>query len=425
MKGSLQIKNGKYYAVFNIKKSDGKKTTKWISTGFIAPKEKKKAEKYLNEIINKTENDSRLNQEEHNSAQANNEQLISTLSQNEQLKYKQSISNQQLSQKQETLLYQFIIDWLDLRKSDVSIDSITYEYYESLCNKHIIPYFKKHNTILEKVSYKDIQEYIDYEASFGNQRTKEGLSPTTLGKLKKVLSQVFKNAKKERIITDNPCEYVKLPKQVKKEYTIMTLDQLSRFLSGISNERLYPIIYLTALYGLRRSEILGIKWDSINYEQMTLTIKHTYVEGKKIYEKDTTKNDSSYRTYPISPAVKDLFEKQKQDEQRNKKFYGADYIENDYVFKWENGEPYNPSYITRKFSQLLEENDMPHIRFHDLRHSCASYLVSSGFQLKDIQEWLGHADIDTTANIYAHLYFDRKSQILTSLDLGVTESDSE
>ena len=92
-----------------------------------------------------------------------------------------------MSQKQETLLYQFIIGWLDLRKSDVSIDSITYEYYESLCNKHIIPYFKKHNTILEKVSYKDIQEYIDYEASFGNQRTKEGLSPTTLGKLKKVL----------------------------------------------------------------------------------------------------------------------------------------------------------------------------------------------------------------------------------------------
>ena len=120
-----------------------------------------------------------------------------------------------------------------------------------------------------------------------------------------------------------------------------------------------------------------------------------------------------------------MFEKQKQDEQRNKKFYGADYIENDYVFKWENGEPYNPNYITRKFSQLLEENDMPHIRFHDLRHSCASYLVSNGFQLKDIQEWLGHADIDTTANIYAHLYFDRKSQILTSLDLGVTEEDNE
>ena len=68
---------------------------------------------------------------------------------------------------------------------------------------------------------------------------------------------------------------------------------------------------------------------------------------------------------------------------------------------------------------------MPHIRFHDLRHSCASYLVSNGFQLKDIQEWLGHADIDTTANIYAHLYFDRKSQILTSLDLWVTESDWE
>ena len=95
--------------------------------------------------------------------------------------------------------------------------------------------------------------------------------------------------------------------------------------------------------------------------------------------------------------------------------FGDCYIENDYIFKWENGVPYNPDYITSKFSKILKHNDLPHIRFHDLRHSCASFLLTKGFSLKDIQDWLGHADFSTTANFYAHLDIGRKKSIAQSM----------
>ena len=161
---------------------------------------------------------------------------------------------------------------------------------------------------------------------------------------------------------------------------------------------------------------------------MTITIKHTVVKGKKseLIERDSTKTESSFRRYPMSKEIKELLFKQIAIEQENKKRFGNQYHNTDYVFKWEDGQSFMPDYITRKFKKLLKKCKLPDIRFHDLRHSCASLLVSQGFQLKDVQEWLGHADISTTANIYAHLFDDRKIDILNSMKFGVedeTEGD--
>lgn len=105
----------------------------------------------------------------------------------------------------------------------------------------------------------------------------------------------------------------------------------------------------------------------------------------------------------------------KADEIKNRKLLGKEYIKNDYVFKLENGEPYRPNYISKKYKQILEKYGFKHIRFHDLRHSCASLLNAQGFTIKDIQEWLGHSDIQTTANTYAHLDIKRKQGISNTL----------
>ena len=105
----------------------------------------------------------------------------------------------------------------------------------------------------------------------------------------------------------------------------------------------------------------------------------------------------------------------KADEIKNRKLLGKEYIKNDYVFKLENGEPYRPNYISKKHKQILEKYGFKHIRFHDLCHSCASLLNAQGFTIKDIQEWLGHSDIQTTANTYAHLDIKRKQGISNTL----------
>ena len=127
-----------------------------------------------------------------------------------------------------------------------------------------------------------------------------------------------------------------------------------------------------------------------------------------VVEKDRTKNDSSYRTYPLSEENKQILINLKKREDENRKLFGNSYIDNDYIFKWDNGSLYKPDYVSRKFAKILANNNLPPIRFHDLRHSCASLLLSKGCTLKDVQDWMGHADIKMTCNIYGHLDLTRK-----------------
>ena len=110
-----------------------------------------------------------------------------------------------------------------------------------------------------------------------------------------------------------------------------------------------------------------------------------------------------------------LFLDLKATETENHKLFGKSYVQNDYIFRWTDGRPFAPDFVTQKFSKLLKQHDLPHIRFHDLRHSCASNLLTMGFNLKDVSEWLGHADIQITANIYAHLDVTRKQQMADRL----------
>lgn len=104
-----------------------------------------------------------------------------------------------------------------------------------------------------------------------------------------------------------------------------------------------------------------------------------------------------------------------EQEQENRKTFGREYVDNDYIFKWDNGRPYSPDFVTRKFDKLLRQYGFPHIRFHELHHSCASTLIAMGFNLKDVQEWLGHSDIKMTANIYSHLDVTRKQSMADKL----------
>ena len=159
----------------------------------------------------------------------------------------------------------------------------------------------------------------------------------------------------------------------------------------------------------------------MEYEPVTfIGIKHTVVRYIDVVEKDSTKNASSYRSYPMSAEIKTILFELKEKEKHFRQVCGSEYEENDYIFKWDTGKPYEPDYISKKFKKLLKQHDLRQIRFHDLRHSCASLLVANGFTLKDIQEWLGHADIQTTANIYAHLDAERKTKIADSMSNSFT-----
>jgi integrase len=134
------------------------------------------------------------------------------------------------------------------------------------------------------------------------------------------------------------------------------------------------------------------------------------VVERQVILTDELKTKTSHRTLPLIPPVEELLLRHKAKIEENKAFYGNVYDKRylDYVCVEEDGKIVYPDHLTKKFADLVKENGLRHIRLHDLRHSCASNMLASGVPLKEIQEWLGHSDFSTTANVYSHLDFSFK-----------------
>ena len=316
------------------------------------------------------------------------------------------------------LFCDYAVHWLQVVEK--TVDIITFQGYKGITEAHIIPYFKDKGLKLSEIKRADIQQYVDVKFTCGRIDGKGGLSPKTVKRHKLIIQFICKEAIKNNLILKNPCEFVVLPKQQRREADFYTLEELQQMFQCLKDETLYPLLYFTVMYGLRRSEVLGLKWDSINFASGIVTIKHTVVRFSTVVEKDSTKNASSFRSYPLTAEIKEILLQLKQQENENRKLFGKDYNESDYIFKWADGKPFAPDYVTRNFSQLLKKHNLRHIRFHDLRHSCASLLIANDFSIKDIQEWLGHSDIQVTANIYAHLDVKRKNNIASSMSKSFT-----
>ena len=132
--------------------------------------------------------------------------------------------------------------------------------------------------------------------------------------------------------------------------------------------------------------------------------------------KDKTKSKTSARTFPLLADVREVLLKLKEKQNGSRKIFGNTYKDSDYIFKWQDGRLYRPDYVTRSFQRVLKKHGLKVIRFHDIRHSTASILYDKGWDLKDIQDWLGHADIETTGNIYTHISNQRKQTTAKSLE---------
>ena len=230
------------------------------------------------------------------------------------------------------------------------------------------------------------------------------------------------------LIPFNPADKVERPKKQRYIADYYRQEELERLLEASKDHPYSLLIQMTAFYGLRRSEALGLKWDAIDFKKKTITIRHTVtqatIDGKsKIIQKDRTKTKASYRSLPLVPPFEELLHRLKAEQELNRKLCGKSYCRKfaDYIYVNEIGELVKPGYITQHFPLILQKNGMRKIRFHDLRHSCASLLYANGVSLKEIQEWLGHSDISTTSNIYTHLNFNSKIASANAI-LGVYPS---
>lgn len=375
MTGSLQIKNGKYYAVINFKDDNGKRRIKWIATGLAQKGNERRAKQILKNLLEEYE-------------------------------------EKKTSPYEDVLFTDYIKQWLE--QVSMRVDVITHQGYETITKGHILPYFEPLKLTLNEVSPQVLQEYINCKYKRGRLDGKGGLSAKSIKLHMVVIQQTLKDALRKNMVPYNPAERVAMPKAEKFESGYYTAEQVHTMFEALVEEPLLPLIKVTVIYGLRRSELLGLKWANINFKAGTVAIRHTVSKCTSTVAKDKTKNISSRRVYPMLPEIREILLEAKEKERANKVQFGKEYDVNDYVFKWEDGHPYDPDFISRKFRKLLEQHGLPRIRFHDLRHSCASLLYEMGYELKDIMEWLGHSDIKMTGNLYAHFNMRQKQGIADS-----------
>ena len=398
MTGTLQVKRGKYFCVLDYRDENGARKFKWISTGLEEKGNKRKATEMLNKVLMEYE--------------LKNLEVKTTGKQNSH-----SVKIVDEPNQGDILFTDYMQNWLEKKKNKVEIT--TWDGYYDIVIKHFVSYFEPLKLNLRQVKAKHIIDYYDFKFTNGKIRNKKGgLAHSSLRKHSVILKSILNQAFLEELIDRNPALKVPIPKRddVEPKAKFLTAEEANKLLKIFSNHHLQPLIYLTLYYGLRRGEVIGLKWAAIDLKNNKLKINHTVTRVSTLVSKDKTKTSSSKREYTLLPEIKELLIKVKNEQKAYKKDFGREYKNTDYVFTWPDGRGYLPEYITKEFQKVLAKNNFPKMRFHDLRHSCASILYDKQWQLKDIQTWLGHSNIETTGNIYTHITKSRKEILAKDLE---------
>ena len=365
--GHRSEKNGNYYAVLSYTDAFGKRRTKWVNTGLPVRGNKKKAEAFLMEERKKFQTA---------------EPVTGGV-----------------------LFADYIEQWLEVAKPTIAV--ATYASYCAMVKRVIAPYFRERRITLQGLTPKDIQD-------FYLEKLKT-VSASSVIHYHANIHRALKHAVKLDLIPTNPADKVDRPKKDRFIGSFYDAEEVNKLFEVSKGTKLeFPILF-GAFYGLRRSEALGLKWDAIDFENDSITIRHTVtsvtLDGKvQLVAADTTKTKSSLRTLPLVPFVKERLLVLKKEQENNRRLCGRSYHKQyaGYVCINEMGDLIKPHYVTEQFPKLLDANGLRRIRFHDLRHSCASLMLANGVPMKQIQDWLGHSDFSTTANIYAHLDYSTK-----------------
>lgn len=375
--GHLQEKKGFYYIVLTYKDEQNKPKSKWIATKLPVKGNKKKAEAML-------------------------------------LEARKTFEPNPIVTEADMLFSDYMLGWLEMVRSNIEVT--TYASYSNNVKGKIVPYFSERKIKLKDLQPKHIQEF------YTDCMREYGICANTVIRYHANLRKALQYAVKTDLLVKNPADQVDRPKVNKFVGSFYDKDEINRLLAVVRGTKIELAVLLASFYGLRRSEILGLKWDAIDFESKTITIQHIVtqvsVDGTcLLVQKDRTKNKASRRTLPLVPQIEQFLLRLQREQKTHrvvcKSCYNNEYL--GYLYVNEMGDLIKPDYVSENFKLTLRKHGLRHIRFHDLRHSCASLLLANGVSMKSIQEWLGHSDFGTTANIYAHLDYSQKLSSASAL----------
>ena len=377
--GHLQEKKGLYYMVLSYKDKRGKRVSKWLPTGLPVKGNKKRAEDML--------------------MAARAEFVAGEAAIDRDMPFSS-----------------YLVQWMEIARSTLKPN--TAAGYASMIQNPIAPYFQQRGITLGGLQAVDIQMFYTSQL--------KRVSANTVIHYHAIIHRALKYAVKTDLIDVNPADKVERPRKDRFTASFYDGNEVNRLFQVARGTPLELPVMLAAFYGLRRSEVVGLKWDAIDFENKTIAIRHTVTacaeKGRRIeVAADTTKTASSRRTLPLVPAFQTKLAALKEQQEKNRilcgRSYCTDYL--GYVLVDAMGNRLKLSYINTAFPVLLKRNGLRPIRFHDLRHSCTSLLLKNGVPMKQIQEWLGHSDFSTTANIYAHLDAGSKLTSAQAMEKGL------
>ena len=301
--------------------------------------------------------------------------------------------------------------WLEVwmeNYAKVKLRPSTFKTSQGFLKNHIKPQIG--SVPLAELTSLDLQRFYKHLLDGGRvdrieaKKKPKGLAPKTVRNIHQMIGSAYNLAIEQHLVTKNPTQGCALPKVEHKEMKTLTADQLSAFFQEARDSGVYELYYLDLATGLRRGELLGLKWTDVDLDRGVLKIQRAISrqDGKVVEAPLKTKN--AYRTLPVSADAIDVLVQQRRKTGNS-----------EWVFPSPSGGPMSPDSVLHMLQRVLKRAGLPRIRFHDLRHSCASLLINNGCGLKEVQEWLGHSDISTTANIYGHLETQRKQAMAQKL----------
>ncbi|WP_043890864.1 tyrosine-type recombinase/integrase [Paenibacillus sp. Aloe-11] len=302
--------------------------------------------------------------------------------------------------------------WIVEKVQNKHMTRLTADSYISYIHNHIEPFLK--NKTFGELTSKDIKGLVNYLKTKKSPQNNKPLSDSTVQRIYNVVVTALNYAVKNELIKNNPAEKVDRPKIAKRKLTIWNIEQIQKFLSSFEYNRHYVAFFLAIHTGMRQGEILGLPWSNVDYQNkiimVTQTLEH---DGKGI--KQGAKTSSGVRPIAVSDEVIEVLQKQHERVLMEKELAGEMYIDNDLVCCTNIGKPVFPDTLTKMMRRKIKELELPHIRFHDLRHTSASLMLSIGVHPKVVSERLGHSSVVITLDTYSHLLMNMQSDATQGL----------
>lgn len=317
---------------------------------------------------------------------------------------------------------EYLSYWLSVHK--LTIREITYQRYASIAHVHVIP--RLGHIPLQKLTCVHIQRFISELARGDPAKKQKGLAPSYIHLIYNMLHKAMKDALEWQLIGADPCHGVKLPRNVQEEVQALDPEQAQALLEAVQGTNIAGIVTLALATGLRRGELLALKWSDIDLDRGILQVQRTdvFINGQG-HVQNEPKTRSGKRSLVLTSFAVQALREHRTQQRRARMQARTTWQENNLVFCNARGGYLAPAGLSRRFKQVLEKAELDPIRFHALRHSCATLLLKTRVPGKVVQEILGHSSISITMDKYGHVLPGMQDEAIAGLDRLLTRAEKQ